>query len=33
MEELIDNGASSDRNWKPYLYNEAMKKIKGYEVT
>lgn len=32
MEELIDNGAGPDRNWKPCVYEEAMKKIKGYEV-
>lgn len=29
MEELVDNGASLDRNWKPCTYEEAVKKIKG----
>ncbi len=30
MEELIDNGASQDRSWKPCAYEEAMKRIKQY---
>ncbi len=32
MEELIDCGGSRDRAWKPCTFEEAMKKIKGYEV-
>ncbi|MEM3538447.1 MAG: hypothetical protein QW193_04385 [Nitrososphaerales archaeon] len=27
IDELIDNGAELDRNWKPCTYKDAMKKI------
>jgi len=30
MEELIDNGATLNRNWKPCTYEDATKKIRGY---
>lgn len=30
MEELIDSGASLDRNWRVCTFDEAVKKIKQY---
>ena len=30
IEELIDNRAAKDRNWKPVTFEEALKKIKQY---
>ena len=31
IEELIDNGAVRDRNWKPVLFPDAQKTIKEYK--
>lgn len=30
IEELIDNGASQDREWKPCTFDEAQKRIRQY---
>ncbi|MBI2005300.1 MAG: hypothetical protein HYS80_00885 [Candidatus Aenigmarchaeota archaeon] len=30
IEELMDNGASLDREWKPCTFDEAQKKIRDY---
>ena len=30
IEELIDNGASPDREWRPCTFEEAQKKIREY---
>jgi len=31
IEELIDNGASQDRGWRPCTFEEAQKKIRQYQ--
>ncbi|KAF6247122.1 hypothetical protein C6990_05425 [Nitrosopumilus sp. b3] len=31
VEELIDNGAIKDRNWKPVSFSDAQKMIKQYK--
>jgi len=31
IEELMDNGASLDREWKPCTFDEAQKRIRQYQ--